>query len=244
MEISKELAEILGMFAADGCLQKQYVCMWGNIHEDKNYYDNIVCPFYSKVFNKKVAAHEKKSNSVYGFYLCDKDVVEFFRSLGFTNNKTYNVRIPQRIMKSEDKEIWSAFIRGFADCDGCFSLMKRKGKYKPFKLKFNTYPKISIKIVSQGMIDDLHQLLKRLNLNHTLGIERKNKLNEADAPWMVIRGEKNIETWMKVVGFNNPSKIIKYQVWKKFGHCPPSSGIEERKLFLTGQLNPEDFYKT
>ena len=147
-------------------------------------------------------------------------------------------------MNSEEDAILAAFVRGFADCDGCFSLSKRKGKYRPFKLKFNTYPKISIKIVSQGMIDDLHLLLTKLDLHHTRGIERKNKVNEADAPWIVIRGEKNIEDWMKVIGFNNPSKTIKYRVWKKFGFCPPNSGIEERKLFLEGKLNPQDFYKT
>ena len=39
--MTPELAEILGMFAADGCLQKDYICMWGNIHEDKDYYDKI-----------------------------------------------------------------------------------------------------------------------------------------------------------------------------------------------------------
>ena len=106
MKISQELAEILGMFAADGCLQKQYVCMWGNIYEDKDYYNNIVCPFYSKVFNIKVIAHEKKSNSVYGFYICNKKVINFFRDLGFTNNKTYDVRIPEIVMNSKDKKIW------------------------------------------------------------------------------------------------------------------------------------------
>ena len=117
MEVSKELAEILGMFAADGCLQKQYICMWGNIHEDKDYYDKIVCPFYSKVFNLNIKAHEKKSNSVYGFYICNKKVIEYFKSLGFTNNKTYDVKVPEVILNSSDKEIWIAFIRGFADCD-------------------------------------------------------------------------------------------------------------------------------
>ena len=93
------------------------------------------------------------------------------------------------------------------------------------------------------MIEDIHLLLTRLNLKHTFGIERKNKTNEADAPWIMIRGENNIESWMKVIGFNNTSKKIKYKVWKKFGFCPSNSNIEDRKLFLEGKLNPEDFYK-
>jgi len=243
MEVSKELAEILGMFAADGCLQKDYICMWGNIYEDKDYYDNIVCPFYSKVFGKKITAHEKKSNSVYGFYLCDKKVVEFFKSLGFSNNKTYTVRIPKEIMESEDNAIVTAFIRGFTDCDGCFSLMKRKGKYRLFKTKFNTYPRISISIVSLGMINDICSLLKRLNLKHTSGIERKNSGNEKDAGWIWVRGPKAVEDWINIIGFNNPAQYTKYLVWKKFGFCPIKIGIKERKKILKGQLNPLDFYK-
>jgi hypothetical protein len=215
----------------------------GQLYEDKDYYNNLVCPLFSKVFNLKILAHEKKSNSVYGFYICNKEVVKLFIKFGFTNKKTSSVRIPQEIMKSKDKKIWVAFIRGFADCDGCFSLMKRKGKYKLFKLKFNTYPRISIKIISKGMIEDIHLLLAKLNLKHTFGIERKDKANEADAHWIMIRGEKNIEDWMKVIGFNNPSKKIKYEVWKKFGFCPSNSGINERKLFLKGVLKPEDFYE-
>ena len=72
INLTEDFAEILGMFAADGSMQEGHICMWGNIYEDKEYYDEIVCKLFSKVFNKKVVAHEKKSNSVYGIYICDK----------------------------------------------------------------------------------------------------------------------------------------------------------------------------
>ncbi len=35
MIITEDIAELIGMFAADGCLQKEYICIWGNIHEEK-----------------------------------------------------------------------------------------------------------------------------------------------------------------------------------------------------------------
>ncbi len=220
MEMSPELAEILGMFAADGCLQKGYICMWGNIYEDKDYYNNVVCPLYSKVFNLKVVAHEKKSNSVYGFYICNKEVIDFFRSLGFTNKKTYNVRIPEIVMKSEDKKIWIAFIRGFADCDGSFSLMRRKGKYKEFKLKYNTYPRIEMGSVSREIILQIGSLLNKLNIRHTINTYKSKVLNEKPSHKLMIRGPERIKDFMKNICFDNPSKTIKYQVWKKFGFCP------------------------
>jgi len=241
MELTNELAEVLGMFAADGCLQENYVCMWGNIHEDKDYYDNVVCPFFSKVFNKKVIAHEKKSNSVYGFYICDKKIVKFFKDFGFSNNKTYDVVIPEIILRSKDKSIFVSFIRGFSDCDGCFSLMKRKGKYSNFKLNFNTYPRINIKSVSSLIINQLSDLLNRLDIEHTIGIERKNIKNEADAYWIMIRGIDRINEFMNTIGFHNPSKTIKFEVWKKFGFCPVNSNIEQRKLFLSDKLDPYSF---
>ena len=132
IKLTSEFAEILGMFAADGCLQNGYICMWGNIREDKEYYNQIVCPLFSKVFNKSIQAHEKPSNSVYGFYICDPKIVKLFRNLGFTNNKTYCVKAPETIIQSDRLEVLAAFIRGYAECDGCISFMKRKGKYSEY----------------------------------------------------------------------------------------------------------------
>ena len=146
MKITKEFAEILGMFAADGCLQHpHYICMWGNIYEDQEYYDKVVCPLFSKVFNKEITAHEKKSNSVYGFYICNKEIVKIFKELEFSNKKTYNVKVPKEILESENEEVIAGFIRGFTDCDGCLTFMRRKEKgYSKFKQKFHTYPRIFI----------------------------------------------------------------------------------------------------
>jgi hypothetical protein len=93
------------------------------------------------------------------------------------------------------------------------------------------------------MIRDLSSLLKKLGLNYTSGIEKKKSSTDFDAHWIMVRGEKRVDDWMKIIGFDNPSKVVKYRVWKKFGHCPSNSGIEERKLFLEGKLNPLDFYK-
>ena len=74
--------------------------MWENIFADKDYYDNIVCPLFSKIFNKEVVAHEKKSNGVYGFYICDKNVINIFQEMGFTRRKTYTVRVPSAIFNN------------------------------------------------------------------------------------------------------------------------------------------------
>ncbi|MBS3154979.1 hypothetical protein J4404_00590 [Candidatus Woesearchaeota archaeon] len=93
IKISPELAEIAGIFAADGCLQQKYLCMWGNIYQDKNYYDAVIGPLFSKIFKVKFNLHEKVPNFVYGFYLCKREIVKFFNEiLGFLiSKKTYIV---------------------------------------------------------------------------------------------------------------------------------------------------------
>lgn len=244
MKLTKEFSEIIGMFAADGCLQNNYICMWGNIVEDKDYYNRIVCPLFSKVFNKTVTAHEKKSNSVYGFYLCDKNVVMLFRSLGFTNKKTYTVSIPKEIIENDNEEIIAAFIRGFADCDGSIYFQRRKGKYKQFKLKYHTYPKIELRTVSKEMSDNLSHLLDKLNISHTKCVTKSKKPNEKPVNRVIIRGPERIESFMKKVGFNNPVQYSKYLIWKKFGLCPIRTNLEQRKFILNNELDPYSFYKT
>jgi len=238
MILTKELAEIFGMFAADGCLQEDYICLWGNIFEDKDYYNKFICPLFSKVFKKEIVAHEKKSNSVYGFYVCDKEIIQAFKEAGFIRNKTYSVKVPQFILESDNPKIQSAFIRGFTDCDGCISFMKRKGKYCEFKRKFHTYPRIFIKVTSSNIIDDISLMLNKLDIKHTKCIIKSHKSNEKDAYQINIRGVERIEDWMKKIGFSNPSKQIKYEIWKKFGTCPPKITLGQKKLILQNKIDP------
>ena len=47
---------------------------------------------------------------------------------------------------------------------------------------------------------------------------------------------------MKKIGFNNYAKYSKYEVWKKFGFCPPYTTLKQRKKILNGELDPYSFY--
>lgn len=239
MELTKEFAEIIGMFATDGCLQNDYICIWGNIYEDKEYYDKIVCPLFSKVFNKKIKAHEKKSNSVYGFYICDKKIVNIFRNLGFSNNKTYTIKIPEIIKESKNEEIIASFIRGFTDCDGCLTFMKRREKgYNKFKREFHTYPRILINVVSKEIIEDISELLVRLKINHSKHIYKSKKINWKDQYILTIRGNERLVKWMEKIGFNNYAKLTKYYIWKKYGFCPTNLSLNQREFILKNKINP------
>jgi len=241
--ITEELSEILGMFAADGNLQDNHISIWGNIHEDKKYYDEVVCPLFSGVFNKVVIAHEKKSNSVYGFYICDKKIIQIFKEFGFTKRKSESVRAPKEVLLSNDDKIISAFIRGFADCDGCLNFMKRYEKgYNEFKRKYHAYPRICIRIISKEMIEDLSYLFKRLGIEHNKSTYKSKQANTKDSWVITISGNIGLNNWMNKIGFNNHSKNTKYLIWKKHGFCPTPSSLSQRELILQGQLDPKKLY--
>lgn len=243
MNLTPELAEVFGMFAADGCLQENYICMWGSIFEDREYYDNPVCPLFSNVFNRKIVAHEKVSNSVYGFYLCSKNIVRLFREFGFSRAKTHTVRVPECIFNSEDFGIIASFIRGFTDCDGCLSFMKRKGKYSLFKRQYSTYPKIEINVVSKNVIEEISFLLDKLGLHHTSYFRKSKQINHSDQYVISIRGKIGLKEWMEKIGFRNPSKYYKYLIWKKFGFCPVGLTIEQKRDIFLRNLNKEEVSK-
>lgn len=241
--VTEELSEVLGMFAADGNLQENHISIWGNINEDKKYYDQIVCPLFSRVFNKVVVAHEKKSNSVYGFYICDKKAIQLFKEFGFTKRKTENVRVPKEVLLSNSKKIVSAFIRGFTDCDGCLNFMKRYERgYSKFKRNNHTYPRICIRVISKDMIEDLSYLLKKLEINHTKSLYKSKQKNAKDSWVISIRGVDGLNNWMSKIGFDNYSKNTKYLIWKKHGFCPTPSNLLQRELILKEQLDPKTLY--
>ena len=118
------------------------------------------------------------------------------------------------------------------------AFQRRKGEYKLFKRKFNTYPRINIISVSEEIIKGLSNILKRLHINHTAYIGRSRKSTEKDCYLISVRGIERIENWMNKIGFNNPAQFSRYLVWKKFGFCPPKSTIEQRQLILSDKLDP------
>lgn len=243
-KLNAEIAELAGAFAADGCLQKNYLCFWGNITEDRKYYKNIIVPFFERNFKVKINLHDKKSNSVCGFYICKKEIVSFFsNTLSFPiGSKSYIVEIPKIIFKNKDEKIITSFIRGFADCDGCLNFDKRYGNYKNFKKTHHTYPRIFIGSVSHKIIGQISDLLNKLKIKHTLHISSSKKINEKPSLVITIRGKERLEKWMKIIGFNNPVQVTKYKIWKKYGFVPPNTNIAKREKVLKGEINPYTCY--
>lgn len=237
------MAEIAGAFAADGCMQKGYICMWGNITEDRDYYDTVLSELYFKEFGVKVRVHPKASNSVYGFYLCRREVVSFFNKvLGFPiGSKTYIVTVPNVVMNNIS--LYPSFIRGYADNDGCITFSKLKGTASLFRKIRHTYPRILISSVSYEIIKQLKYMLDCLDIHSTLIIKKLSTKQKVPIKVLTIRGAKQLSLWMDKIGFSNPAHKTKVDLWKRFGYCPTKTTIAQRKAVLSGTLDISTFYE-
>ncbi len=234
--ISPELAELAGLFAADGCMQKTqrggYICFWGNITEDREYYDAAIAVLFQKEFGVRPRLHEKRSNSVYGFYCCTPSIIQKFKDLNFQPGpKSHSVEIPLPILWGGDSIIQAAFIRGFFDGDGSLTFYKRPGPtYSGFNQTHHVYPRIEITSVSIKMIQQLHVLLLRLGIFGTIN----SKFPKKGGPsWCIyVRGKTMLERWMSLIGTNNPAQKSRYLLWKKQGYCPTHTTLAQRQNAL------------
>jgi hypothetical protein len=243
-KLNPGISEIAGIFAADGSMQKEHICFWGNITEDKDHYDKIIKSLFKKSFNVEVRPHSKKSNSVYGFYVCNKEIIKYFNEyLGFPfGSKTYSLEIPKKIVNSGNLKIWSSFIRGFCDSDGCLTFGKRYGTCRNILKTIHTYPRIQINSVSSKVIADLSLLLGRLNINHSVCQKKYRKPNESTVYLLQVCGKNNLESWVKTIGFNNSVHKTKYEIFKRFNFVPVNISLSKRKEILEGKINPWIYY--
>lgn len=241
--ITPEMSEIAGIFAADGSMQKEHICLWGNIHADRGLYDNVLKTLFLKEFDIEVRPHEKRSNSVYGFYVCNKMVIEKFRNLGFPiGKKTYSVKVPEIIYNSKNKEVMGAFIRGFFAGDGCLNFDKKRGKAQKILKIIHTYPRLQIKCVSRTLVEQLKNMLIKIGLTSFIGEKKSKKENECTSYMLEIDGAERLDRWVKEIGFSNPNHSTRYEIFKRWAFVPSNTTYAQRLSILKGELDPWSFY--
>jgi len=218
--IDSRLSEIAGIHSGDGYLRyigkRKELDLSGSL-EEKDYYDLFLKPLFESCFNVVVKSKYFPSRRTYGFVLRDKNVINSLIQLGFpSGKKTFIVRCPKEILFSSNFQILSSFLRGYFDTDGCLFFDKKQ-------TKFYYYPRIVISSVSNGLIEDVKIILIKLGFKPCYYIKKSKYINESDSYILILNGVKNLELWMQLIGFNNPVKRTKYELWKELGHCPPLS---------------------
>lgn len=240
VSITPELAEICGIHAGDGYLRirkngKIELDITGNI-EEKTYYDDHVILLFNQFFGLNLNGRNYTKGS-YGFVTTNPQF-KILNELGFPfGKKSLVVRVPTLIFESEDKLIYSGFLRGLFDSDGHIGFRKCYGKYKSFKTHFHHYPFISLTTISLKLAEEVSFMLKELGINNFVSIYSPRKLNENTTYKIIINGVKRVNLWMNLIGSKNPVKLSRYLVWKKFGFCPTNLSLQQREDILNNKLD-------
>ncbi|MAH03660.1 hypothetical protein CMI39_02640 [Candidatus Pacearchaeota archaeon] len=234
-KLTPELAELIGIIMGDGNItmknQRYIITIFGDLIEDSDYHQNYVTTLFKNLFNinpllKKKIFGEKGNCRI--MITRSKAITSFFVNIiGLPNGKKDFLRVPKFIFKS-DKNIIYKFLRGLADTDFTIKFKTRYGKK-------NYYPIIIGNFSCKEFVNNLKNLLKKINFHSHIENRKKydkkrNKIYRTSA--VNIVGIKNTKKWMKEIGFANKRHIMRYNVWKKLGYCPPYTNIRKAELIL------------
>ena len=210
-EIDPDLAYICGVLAGDGYIgirphKNEYVInCGGNKLNEVDYYDLIIAPLISKLFNLEVKT--KNLSGTYGFNLYSKNLVNFLiLEIGMTLSPKDNLTFPSIFLK--DKELAINFIRGVADTDFCLQL--KKGKYPVIsgssKCKY-FMQQIAQKLEEFGFITNKYYDYKVIDPRLKRGFNIINRIE--------LNGHKNFEKWVNTIGTYQPKFQTKIKTWQK-----------------------------
>lgn len=204
LELTSNLCEFVGALIGDGHIMKNYkgknfygVLFTGNSELDKDYFLQKLSPIATSISSTKpcITFRKEKKAIMMRFY-SKKLYQELVENIGLpTGNKTFTIKIPEKIIKSNDELIF-ATMRGIFDTDGTVFLDKRKIYKSP-------YPRISLQTVSKPLFDQLKaRLEKHFSLYTNYFAKRKVFVIE-------IYGKSQLDKWMQLIGFSNNRHLNK-----------------------------------
>lgn len=230
-ELTPELAEDVGIMVGDGNITiyetkekiDYEIGVSGHIITDKLFLKNYVKNLKFKLFNLNFMFSERTSINTCRLRAYSKGLLNFYHGiLGLPVGSKENIRVPEIVMNS-NKNIKINFLRGLVDTDFTFTFKKRHKNVL-------YYPTIKIATSSKNLILDVQKLLLNVGFKPVIycnmqRIHPKTKRLFATHQ-LELSGKKNLEKWVKEVGFRNPKNILKYSIWKTNGFCLPNTEIE------------------
>jgi len=241
VEIDEDLAEILGAHIGDGCISRtqryaEYY-LGGDITEEREYHDKWIGPLFNRkiaipLLNKKVNYKAHPKVGIYGFHIFDERLVKFFEDLGIRSGSKINIRIPNKIMLN--KNLLTRFLRGLFDTDGNIYFDKNRSAKSPK----NDRPVIKLGTVSKYLANDVFESLKSLGLHPRMKKPYQGKRDKNLVYTVLLYRMADVKYYIKEISFKNNKHMTKWQVYTKFGVCPPKTNLSQRKAML---LNPKLF---
>jgi len=230
--ISEELAEDIGIQIGDGFIGywrngkekgSFKIQVYGNITEDEHYLTNFVKPLKEKLYGIKVYSNKNSIAGTFFITIYSKNLLYFYKNLGFPIGPKINIKIPKFIFS--DKKLEIACLRGLMDTDGTLSF--RKGDYSNY-----SFPIVKFSSKSKNLSIQVCKILNNLKIPFSVQYDIKQHDKRTKKIYIknevCIQGKKNLEKWMKIIGFNNVTQITKYLVYKKLGYCTPRTTLKQR----------------
>lgn len=227
-KLSEDLAEEVGIHIGDGSMWfKKHD--WGteyrySVHGDKRekeYLVEHVSNIIKKLYGLDPIYKENKNDNSFGVFYNNKNLVLYKFNLGLPNGKKENIVIPKNIYNS--KFVLDC-IRGIFDTDGCLQFQNRNKFAKP-------YPRIDIASKSEPLIKQIATILDSLNISYSIynsEIPHYKTKTICKTSRIFIFGSKNLDKWIKNIGFSNPKNIKKYENWKLEAGIEPASSTLPR----------------
>ncbi|MDO8428418.1 MAG: LAGLIDADG family homing endonuclease, partial [Candidatus Diapherotrites archaeon] len=224
--ITKELAEETGIHIGDGYLgfgkyktNIAYAYSVTNGIDEEDYSLNYIAPLIYKLYGLLPSVYRGKDNAIYLHYK-SKILFNFKKDLGLPVGPKDSVLIPIAILNSE---YVLDCIRGIFDTDGSLNFQKKHKSY-------HYYPRLDIAAKNRELILQIDRVLKCLGFTTSLQLDTK-KLTCAGtictSSRIFLYGKRNLELWLKRIGFSNPKNLNKLKIWREKGYCEkPWEGIE------------------
>jgi len=201
MEISNELAELIGIIIGDGNIyrknNKYRVGFTGNIANDKEYFEYIK-KLIKKEWNKdarifvggrglRIVINSKE--------VCNLLINEL--KLPYGEGKGEKVVIPEII--AQNWNIVRHTIRGIVDTDGSVFISR--------KPRIEKYPSIEITTTSQKLAIQLKKILevRGFRVNKIRVVLSKNSILPINR--IALNGRVQLKKWKEEIGFSNPYKL-------------------------------------
>ena len=170
---------------------------------DKKYHMDYINDLAFKLFNVRFHAEIIPENHIIILRKQSRAICQFLvHVIGIPHNK-HSVSIPQCILQGDNK-IKSAFLRGLADSDFCFTV-----KYRP-----HAYPVIHGTSKSQILIEQCSKIFDEFGIMNRWYKEKEfyEKRNKTYIKYRVyVNGFARVNLFMKKIGFQNENKVKKYK---------------------------------
>ncbi len=202
--ITPELAEILGLYMADGCISTNGRIVFSIENKDQDLIKRIQ-ELMEVTFNLSIGNIDNK-NTYSDLFFYSRDLCKYFEKMNWKKTSSYDAFIPEIIFKSSI-EIVKSFVRGLFAGDG--------------NVHTDGYPRYYS--ISKKLIYQLQQLLLGIEVisSITINENRANSFGNNPIYELKIIPERSLKTFRDEIGFSSdrknqlllerfPSKSIEY----------------------------------